>query len=352
MFRPTTFTITYWGTAGSFCSPLLPQEVTDKIVTVIHLLVERGAIAKLEAGPALDRQIRHLLDAEVPFEHRSTFGGNTTCVEVQTPDELFILDCGSGFRELGLSLEKRWHDQGEAAERRAHILLTHGHIDHTFGTPFFDPYYNPQNSFTLYGPQTALESLTVLLDPSSAFSKIYFPPTFTELRGLQAMRKVEPGADITVGGTRIRTWRLNHPNGSMAYRLDNSGHSFVFATDHEQLETPDEGLAEFARGADILYTEGQYTLAEYEGRVGIVGDPPRSRKGWGHTPIESCIATAIAASVKELHIGHIDPRRNDVGVVEFELAFQQLLRDELAKKSLPPDQCQGRVAGEGMKFRI
>ena len=33
---------------------------------------------------------------QLPIYLRSTYGGNTTCVEVQTPDELLILDCGSG----------------------------------------------------------------------------------------------------------------------------------------------------------------------------------------------------------------------------------------------------------------
>jgi hypothetical protein len=52
-------------------------------------------------------------------------------------------------------------------------------------------------------------------------------------------------------------------------------------------EAPDRALAEFAHGADLLYTEGQYTANEYASLVGVSGDAPLTRRGWGHSPIEA-----------------------------------------------------------------
>ena len=352
MSTQPVFTITYWGVTGTFCDPLLPKQVTDKLVDAIALLAERKLLSKLDAETDLREAIRKLLEAELPLAMRSTYGGNTTCVELQTPDALLILDCGSGFRELGQSLDRRWADQGDAAIRSACILLTHAHIDHTFATPYFSPYYDSRNAFTIFGPQATLDSLTAVLDAKSAMSQIYFPPTYSEMKGIRGFRRIEPGADRMLGSTRITTYRLKHPGGSMAYRFENAGRVFVFATDHEHEEVPDPGLMEFARGADLFYTEGQYTKAEYSAEVGIGGDRPMSHRGWGHSPVESCIATALAAGVHRLHIGHRDPRRNDEQIAEFETNARELLKAELQVRMQSPDACELLIPYEGMQVHI
>ena len=137
----------------------------------------------------------------------------------------------------------------------------------------------------------------------------------------------------------------------MAYRFENSGKVFVFATDHEHPAAPDPGLVEFARGADLFYTEGQYTLAEYSAEVGIAGDPPMSHRGWGHSPVESCIVTALAAGVGRLHLGHRDPRRNDLNIAELETYAQGFLREELARRN-GSGGLDLLIPYEGMQIRI
>lgn len=42
-----------------------------------------------------------------PGLHTVVFGGNTSCVSVETQDHIIILDAGSGIRELGQYLMKR-----------------------------------------------------------------------------------------------------------------------------------------------------------------------------------------------------------------------------------------------------
>lgn len=350
MSQSPAFVITYWGITGSFSAPLLPEQLTDKLVEGMALLVEKGLLDELKPGTDLQDSLREIIARELPFHLRSSYGGNTTCLEVQTPDELLILDCGSGFRELGHSLETRWKAQGATARRRAHILLTHGHMDHTFATPFFTPYYNAANSFSIWGPQVTLDSLTAVLDPGSPMSQVYFPPTFDQMRALQDFRPLIPGADFCIGGTRITTLALNHPGGSMAYRLENSGRIFVFATDHEHVEGEPNALAEFARGAALLYTEGQYLRSEYEGRVGIMDDAPMVRRCWGHSPLESCIRTALEANVERLHVGHRDPRRDDRAIAEIDSLLRQLMRESL--DALPAGSertCEALIPYEGMQ---
>ena len=271
----------------------------------------------------------------MPFHLRSSYGGNTTCIEVQTPDALLILDCGSGFRELGVSLAERWQSKGTGPERTAHVLVSHPHIDHIYATPYFFPYYDPKNRFIIYGSPDTIHSLGVLFDPQSEMSRRYFPPTYDQMMALEDFRPIEPGSDFQIASTRIRTHALTHPGGCLAYRLENAGRVFVFATDHEQVEVPDRGLVEFARDADLFYTEGQYTKDEYEGRDKVGDSPPLPRKGWGHSTVEACVSTAVAAGVRELHVGHRDPARNDADISRLEDFLHERLREELRRAGAP-----------------
>jgi ribonuclease BN (tRNA processing enzyme) len=351
MTAQPVFTITYWGVTGTLSAPLRPAEVTDKLVAAVCRLVEDGAVAGLCPGPGLEVAARRAVEA-LPFHLRSSYGGNTTCVEVTTPDATLIFDCGSGFRELGVDLAARWRAADPASPRRAHVLVTHPHMDHTYATPYFAPYYDPANYFTLWGTQEVLKSLDAVLSPGSDLSHLYFPPTYAEMKAIRKFCPVVAGEEVGIGATRVRTRALNHPGGCLAYRLDCGGRSFVFATDHEQPQVPDPGLAEFARGADLLYTEGQYTAAEYEGREGVAGDPPFPRRGWGHSPVEACVATAVAAGVRAVHVGHRDPRRSDGQIAAVDAYVRRLAAEEVRRAGLPDGACEALVPYEGLTVRI
>lgn len=346
-----TFTITYWGVTGTLSAPLRAEEVTDKVENAVRTLVEQGKLADLKPGPGLAEAVRRAV-AGLPFHLRSGYGGNTTCVEVQTPDSLLIFDCGSGYRELGVALETRWRAAGPKAVRKADVIVTHAHMDHTFATPYFVPYYNPANSFNVWGSQVVIDSLAAVLNPHSHLSQVYFPPTYDQMTAIKEFRPLLPGQEFRIGSTKITTYALNHPGGCLGFRLENAGRVFVFATDHEQKQVPDAGLAEFARGADLLYTEGQYTKDEYDGRAGVSGDPPFPRHGWGHSPIESCVITAVAAGVKELHVGHRDPRRGDNQLAELDAFVHKFVAEELARAGRPAGSCRALIPYEGLTVRI
>ncbi|HEY7327735.1 MAG TPA: MBL fold metallo-hydrolase [Gemmataceae bacterium] len=344
----SVFKITYWGVTGTLSAPLRAEEVTNKLAASLRYLIERDRLSDLRPGPELESNIRRRIEEELPYHLRSTYGGNTTCIEVQTPDALLILDCGSGFRELGVSLAERWQSKPAGPQRTAHVLVTHPHIDHIYATPYFMPYFDPDNHFTIYGSPNTLHHLGVLFDPDSEMSSRYFPPTYEQMRALKEFRPVPPGSSFEIGSTRLRTYSLTHPGGCLAYRLENAGHVFVFATDHEQVQTPDPGLVEFARGADLLYADGQYTLGEYEGleKLGMV--PAVSRHGWGHSSIEACVSTAVAAGVGELHLGHRDPARSDEDIARLEEVLRKRLREELVHAGRDEESCRARIVHEGL----
>src|SRR5262249_33116864 len=159
-----------WGITGTLSAPILPAEVTDKLVHAVHHLLEQGRLSELRPGAGSLESVRRTVQEHLPFHLRSTYGGNTTCLEVQTSDALIILDCGSGFRELGIELEKRWNAPGYKGSRTAHVLVTHPHMDHTYATPYVDPYFDERNSFTLYGSENTIRAFEAVMGPTSPLS--------------------------------------------------------------------------------------------------------------------------------------------------------------------------------------
>jgi ribonuclease BN (tRNA processing enzyme) len=352
MASAATFTITYWGVTGSFPAPLTPRDVSAKVCAAVGFLAQRGLLDGVAAASHDFRLLARYLDEHLPVHLRSTWGGNTTCLEVQTPDALLILDCGSGFRELGTDLARRWRAADYQGPRQGHVLITHPHMDHTFATPFFDPYHDPRNHFTLYGSASVLKSLDAVLSPASPLSNTYFPPTLDMLKALRERRTIEAGMTFAIGSTTVSTIALRHPGGCLGYRLDCGGRSFVFCTDHEHADVPDLRLAEFARGADLLYLDGQYFQAEYEGRAAIMDDPPLARRGWGHSTVEACAATAAAADVRALHLGHREPRRDDLDISRVEACLRIEMAAALRNAGREPGACVACVPFEGMTVQL
>jgi phosphoribosyl 1,2-cyclic phosphodiesterase len=351
MSATPVFTITYWGVTGTMSASLRPTEVTDKIVAALRGLLAGGHLKALGDGSD-EAAVRACVEAHLPFQLRSTWGANTTCVEVQAPDELLILDCGTGFRELGIEIVRRWGVPGYSRQRTAHVFISHPHMDHTCATAFFEPYLDPRNHFSVYGTASVLRSLEAVLKPSSDLANLYFPPTFDILKALRGWQTIEPGAALKIGTTHVRTFALKHPGGCLAFRLDNAARSYVFATDHEHPEVPDRALADFARNADVLYIDGQYLEAEYLGKEGIMGQRPLSTKGWGHSSVEACVATAVAAGVKELHLGHREPKRDDADLLRVERFMQERMRQELHAAGRPPNSCRACIPYEGLTVRL
>jgi ribonuclease BN (tRNA processing enzyme) len=345
-------TITYWGITGGMTAPLSPAQVTDKIVGAVAALVERDRLSGLQPGAGLPNAVRREVEG-LPFAMRSSYGGNTTCLEVETSDSLLILDCGSGVRQLSVALGQRWNSPGYAGSRNAHVLMTHPHLDHVFAGRFLELLFDSRNSFTLWAPRIVLDNFSEIFDPKSPLNRVFHPITLSSMHALRDMREVKPGETFHIGATQIRSFALRHPGECLAYRLENCSRSFVFATDHEQIETPDRALADFARGADLLYSDGQYLLEEYVGRATVPGESqPQSRRGWGHTSVESCVRTAVAAEVHELHVGHREPKRSDEELAQMEAYLRRLAADEMRSAGRAADSLRACIPYEGLTVTL
>ncbi len=128
--------------------------------------------------------------------------------------------------------------------------------------------------------------------------------------GVPAPRIERAGASIAQGRRAVQPGEVRisflhtvaHPrNGCLLSRIEYGGRSLVYATDVEDPLAGDRRLIGFARGADVLIHDAQYTQQDYA----------TSKRGFGHSTPQMAAAVARAAGVKQLVLFHHDPAYDD-----------------------------------------
>jgi phosphoribosyl 1,2-cyclic phosphodiesterase len=236
-------------------------------------------------------------------------------VEIRCGAQRIILDAGTGLRALGDQLLS----EGEV---KATLLLSHHHWDHIQGLPFFVPIYLPSTQLEVIGPAAERCSMHEVLEHQ--MQSPVFPVRLDQVPSRLVTRDVQPGESFAVGDCKVTAAKLNHPGGSMAYRIDHAGRSVVYATDTEHYSCVDPTLCKLAEGADVLIYDSQYTPAEYSGKSGP------SKVGWGHSTFEAGAALASRAGVDKYLLFHHDPKRTDAEVFDLEHRARELFPESHA----------------------
>ena len=231
-----------------------------------------------------------------PQPENLRYGGNTSCVEVRVGENLYVFDCGTGFRALGQQLRREF--DGRAIS--AHIFVSHFHWDHIQGIPFFGPLYDrPENRF-LFHCSNRTRSLKQVMEAQMAAP--YFPVGMSEMKAQRDFYGFEEGR-LELNDVTVQASWLNHPQGCMGFRLETKSGVVVYATDNEPGEVVfDKKVRQLAAGADVLIYDAQYLPEEYEAR----------KRGWGHSHWREAINIVMESGAKELILFHHDPDHNDV----------------------------------------
>ena len=226
------------------------------------------------------------------------YGGNTSCVSIEGSDGTWlVLDAGTGIRKLGQHLPSNL--------KRVDVLLTHLHMDHLQGLPFFAPIRNPDIETHIWGPASTMLSL------KSRLQRYVSPPLFpVSIRDLsQTMHFHELSFDMfEIGEFCIISQLVIHPNPTVGYRITLNEKIVTYLPDHEPMlgapafpRSPEwtSGFA-LAKGTDLLIHDTQYTPDEYRARI-----------GFGHSNMVQAFEFAELANVKHFVPFHHDPAHSD-----------------------------------------
>jgi phosphoribosyl 1,2-cyclic phosphodiesterase len=317
--------VRFWGTRGSLPVAAKADAIRTKIA---NALVAANGRSITNLGEA-----ETFIDGQLDFAASGTYGGATTCVEIEAGDSFFVCDMGSGLREFGLSATKRC---AEGHKRTFNFFQSHLHWDHIMGFPFFVPAFDPLAKIVIHSAHPDAEDAL-----RRQQEEISFPVPFDWLRASIEFVAMTPGEPIEVDGLTVTAEKQQHSHDSYGYRFtDAEGRTVVFSTDseHKPDNMKDEAaFIEFFKNADLVICDTMYSLA----------DSVSMKEDWGHSSNIVAIDLCHEAGAKRLALFHHEPTYDDEDI-------QRMHQESMRYEALTREGSELEVlcAYDGLEIRL
>jgi phosphoribosyl 1,2-cyclic phosphodiesterase len=282
--------VRFWGTRGTLPVATTAREVRTKIANAL--------VSASGTAIATQEDAFRYIDQELDFASGATYGGATSCVEIECGDDaFFICDMGSGLPQFGrdaMALCRR------GREAKFNVFLSHMHWDHIMGFPPFLPAFDDNSAIVIHSCHAdAEEALRRQHDEMS------YPVPFDSLAAQISFVSMIPGEELEVDGLKVMPMRQDHPHASFGYRFtDRADRCVVYSTDSEhRIDNMDceDAFAAFFRDADLVICDTMYSLAATNS----------SQEDWGHSSNVVAIDLCRLAGAKRLALFHHDPFHSD-----------------------------------------
>lgn len=210
----------------------------------------------------------------------------TACMML--PETGVILDAGTAMYRVSKHLQTKTLD----------IFLTHAHLDHVVGLTYMLGvlYEKQMERVSVHGDEEKLAAVQ-----EHVFSEFVFPvrPPFQ----WQTLEQRVP----VPGDGFVSHFPLDHPGGSLGYRIDWPGRSLAYITDTTaDLEA---GYVEHLRGVDVLLHECNFPDG-WEDKAKLTG----------HSCVTTVAKLARKAEVGRLVLIHINPHTGEDDPVGLDVA--------------------------------
>lgn len=216
----------------------------------------------------------------------------------------YLVDCGYG-------TSKQLISAGAALNNLRYVFITHHHSDHNLelGPLIYNAWVTGlPTQVDAYGPP----GLRKMIHDFFNYEKFDIDTRIPD-EGRSDPRKLikahefhESGAVLTNSDVKVSTYAVHHPpiKQAYAYRFDAKDRSVVISGDTAYVP----GLADFAKGADLLVHEVMY-LPAIEALAGRLPNAKRLREHIlaAHTSSEDVGRIAARAEVKALVLSHFVP---------------------------------------------
>ncbi|HUE69675.1 MAG TPA: MBL fold metallo-hydrolase [Pirellulaceae bacterium] len=233
--------------------------------------------------------------------YHNTQRRETTCLML--PELGVVLDAGSGFARV-----RDW-----LATNELDVFLTHAHLDHCLGLTFlFTVLYGKEvTRTTVHGEASKLQSIR---------EHLFHPDLFPVMPPL-SWEALSDSPLTLASGAKLTWWPMEHPGGSLGYRIEWRERSLAFVTD--TLADPAAKYVEHLRGVDLLVHECTFPDEHIE----------LAEKS-GHSCISAVAQVAKAAGVGRLILTHVEPTVEREGLLDVGVARAIFPRTELAEDGM------------------
>ena len=243
-----------------------------------------------------------------PQRDRMEYGGNTTCFVIETESDILVMDGGTGIAAWGDELLRQ---KPAVGEKEIHIFFSHLHLDHIAGLPFFKPLNRKEYHICLYGEERGGNSLRKQLN--TVISPPYWPVPLDHFAASITYTDVKAGTKLTLPhGISIETFRANHPDQAVLYAIFIHGKKIVYALDCEIDPQTMGPLAGFAKEADLLICDAQYSPEDYV-----------RHRGWGHSTWKEGGELSRRSHTKRVWFTHHAWEADDRKLKDMELSAQR-----------------------------
>jgi phosphoribosyl 1,2-cyclic phosphodiesterase len=224
---------------------------------------------------------------------------------VRVGDEVFILDCGTGMRDLGNAL------MGEGGPVEATVLISRYEWDHLQGFPFFVPAFIPGNQLTVLGAPGNGGGVRQYLEHQMAYP--CFPVKLSDLGADIDYQDFE--ADEELAGEDVLVTGLHTVQGELS--------GFCFKVGRKKLA--------YLSGPPRTVEDRQQIARLIEGAVLIYGLPRVEDEATeGVRDWQDAVDLAEAARCKQLILFSFQPEDEDEDVARMEQRFRRRHKNVLA----------------------
>ena len=249
-----------------------------------------------------------------PDSNKTKYGGDTSCVEIRTSEDLFIFDMGSGLRNLGRDMLC-----DSSTPKNINIFLSHYHWDHIVGFLSFKPLFSSSFTFNIYGNNKNTDISDIA---KKLLDKTVWPVSMDMLLANVNFKNLNGSKLRLSDNTIIEYTDHPHPNGATSYKLSVNDFSILYTTDCEHPDNQlNKNVLDIGSGADILIHDSHFLTEDLE-----------EHKGWGHSSWKNAVDVAVQSNIEKLILFHFSPDYNDQTVMRMEKEAQKSFTNVVAAK--------------------
>ena len=231
---------------------------------------------------------------------RTTYGGNTSSMVLESKGDHLILDAGSGILLMEYEHREIYEDYPMTVPFSPNILLSHVHLDHIVGLAAFTPVFVEKTGTKIY--TASRDSRPLKEQIFGAFAPPYWPVTMADMAKVECF-EIFDNKPFNIGVFTVTPFRATHPNATQSFHITDGGKTIVYLLDNEHKLMNNyeyDRQISYCKNADLVIFDGAYAISDYE-----------AKRGFGHSTVTDGIELAKNSGCKRMLMSHFAPNYKD-----------------------------------------